>query len=198
MSDQPQVIILGGPNGAGKSTAAPQLLVDELGVTEFVNADVIARGLSGFSPELVAIRAGRILLERIHELAGQRSSFAFETTLASRTFAPFIARLRREGYAVRVNVLWLPSAQMAIDRVAERVRMGGHRVPDETIRRRYVAGLRNFFNLYLQLADDWFFFDNSQDPGPRLIAAGGGEIVTRIIDPESWNQINRLHAHDDK
>ena len=198
MSDQPQVIILGGPNGAGKSTAAPQLLVDELGVTEFVNADVIARGLSGFSPELVAIRAGRILLERIHELAGQRSSFAFETTLASRTFASFIAKLKREGYAVRVNFLWLPSPQMAIDRVAERVRMGGHRVPAETIHRRYVAGLWNFFDLYLPLADDWFFFDNSQDSGPRLVAAGGGGITTLVIDLESWNQINRRHAHDDK
>ena len=92
MSDRPQVIILGGPNGAGKSTAAPKLLVDELKVTEFVNADVIARGLSGFKPELVALRAGRIMLERMHELATLHSNFAFETTLASRTFAPFMSK----------------------------------------------------------------------------------------------------------
>jgi predicted ABC-type ATPase len=194
MSDQPQVIILGGPNGAGKSTAAPRLLVDELKVTEFVNADVIARGLSGFSPELVAIRAGRILLERIHELAGQRSNFAFETTLASRTFAPFISKLRGNGYAIRVAFLWLPTARMAIDRVAERVRMGGHTVPVETIQRRYAAGLRNFVNLYLPLADDWSLFDNSGASGPRLVASGGRGIETSIIDMESWDQISRIHT----
>jgi predicted ABC-type ATPase len=189
MSDQPQVIILGGPNGAGKSTAAPKLLVDELKVTEFVNADVIARGLSGFSPELVAIRAGRILLERIHELAGQRSNFAFETTLASRSFAALVQQLKRDGYAFRLHFLWLPSPEMAIRRVAERVQLGGHSVPEETIRRRYVSGLANFFNLYMPLADKWFFFDNSVYAGPRLIASGELSTEKEIDDPSQWRQI---------
>jgi predicted ABC-type ATPase len=189
MSDQPQVIILGGPNGAGKSTAAPKLLVDELGVTEFVNADVIARGLSGFSPELVAIRAGRILLERIHELTAQRATFAFETTLASRSFVSLIQRLKGDGYAFRLHFLWLPSPEMALLRVAERVRLGGHSVPEATVRRRYFSGLANFFNLYMPLADRWSFFDNSGDGGPRLIASGTGQTGTTIADSAQWQQI---------
>jgi predicted ABC-type ATPase len=189
MSDQPQVIILGWPNGAGKTTAAPKLLVDELGVTEFVNADVIARGLSGFSPELVAIRAGRILLDRIHELAGQRASFAFETTLASRSFVPFIKRQKVDGYAFRLHFLWLPNPEMAVERVAERVRSGGHSVPEATVRRRYISGLANFFNLYMPLADKWFFVDNSCDSGPQVIASGELQNVTAIDDPVRWRQI---------
>jgi len=189
MSEQPQVIILAGPNGAGKSTAAPQLLVDELGVTEFVNADIIARGLSGFSPELVAIRAGRILLERIHELAGQRSSFAFETTLASRSFVPFISHLKAEGYTFRLHFLWLPSPEMALHRVAERSRSGGHSVPETTVRRRYISGIANFFRLYMPLADRWSLFDNSGDAGPRLIASGTLQAGTTITDSAKWSEI---------
>jgi predicted ABC-type ATPase len=160
---------LAGPNGAGKSTAAPALLKGALGVTEFVDADVIARGLSAFNVESAALAAGRVMLARLGELARHHVSFAFETTLASRSFAPRLEALKRDGYAVHVLFLWLPSAEFAIERVADRVRMGGHSVPAETIRRRYRAGLRNFFRLYQRLASTWRVFDSSAY-APKLIA----------------------------
>ena len=173
-SETPHVIVVAGPNGAGKSTAAPHLLRDALQVTEFVNADAIAAGLSAFRPDSVAIAAGRIMLARMEHLAAARENFAFETTLASRSFAPWLAGLRRGGYHCHVLFLWLPSADFAVSRVAERVRLGGHDVPPAVIRRRYRAGLRNFFRLYMPLADSWQLFDNSNaaprgrsPPGPH-------------------------------
>ena len=114
---------------------------------EFVNADLIAQGLAGFDPERAALPAGRVMLQRIRELAKQRVSFAFETTLASRSFARWLAELVRTGYQFHLVFLWLPSADFAVDRVADRVRLGGHSVPEATVRRRYAAGLRNFFGL---------------------------------------------------
>ena len=152
---RPHVLVLAGPNGAGKSTAAASMLWSPLGVTEFVNADVIAQGLSGFNPEGAAMQAGRIMLARLKQLAAGRASFAFETTLASPNFAPWIAGLRQLGYAFNLYFLWLPTADMAVERVAARVRSGGHHVPEETIRRRYDRGLANFFRAYLPLATNW-------------------------------------------
>lgn len=187
--DRPNVIVLAGPNGAGKSTAAPDLLAGVLGVTEFVNADMIARGLSGLNPEQAALEAGRTMLRQLRHLAGQRKSFAFETTLASQTFAPWIAGLRREGYAFELIFLWLPSPEMAAERVRDRVRQGGHDIPPDTIRRRYRAGLRNFFRLYQPLTDSWRFYDNSERSGPRLLAAGRGNTVETIQDAETWNRV---------
>jgi len=187
----PNVVVLAGPNGAGKSTTGPALLRDTLGITEFVNADTIAQGLSAFAPEGAAIEAGRVMLRRIHELAEGRTDFAFETTLASRTFASWLADLREEGYRVHVIFLWLPSASFAVDRVAGRVRMGGHNVPEDVVRRRYGAGLRNFFELYQPLADAWRVYDNSQITGPRLIAAGSGARTARLTDEATWQQIHK-------
>jgi predicted ABC-type ATPase len=125
---RPTVIGLAGPNGAGKSTLAPRLLVDVLAVDEFVDADLIARGLSGFRPESAAIAAGRAMLRRLQTLADRQSTFAFETTLASRMLAPRIASMVRTGYAFHLIFLWLPSADFALERVATRVQMGGHDV----------------------------------------------------------------------
>ena len=136
----PSVVILAGPNGAGKSTAAPALLQGALAVDEFVNADVIARGLSAFEPDRVAIAAGRIMLARLDELAAQRVDFAFETTLATRSFAPWLLGLTLSGYDVHLFFLWLSSADLAVARVADRVRAGGHHVPEAVVRRRYSAG----------------------------------------------------------
>ena len=136
MADDPELILIAGPNGAGKSTAAPVLLREFLGVREFVNADVIAQGLSAFHPESTALEAGRVMLALLRHLTGQRHAVAFETTLASRTFAPWIEGLIRSGYRFRLIFLWLPSPEMSIERVSKRVRLGGHSVPDETIRRR--------------------------------------------------------------
>jgi predicted ABC-type ATPase len=178
----PKVVVLAGPNGAGKSTSAEAILKGALGVDEFVNADVIALGLSGFEPDRAAMAAGRIMLARLHELAQRRQSFAFETTLASRTFAPWLADLIRDGYQFHLVFLWLPSADMAVARVAARVRDGGHNVPEETIRRRYDAGLRNFFGLYRPMASTWKLCDNSEARQTRLIAAGDADLTADLIE----------------
>lgn len=193
---QPHVIVLAGPNGAGKSTTAPALLKGALGVAEFVNADVIARGLSAFAPERVALAAGRIVLRRLRELADRYASFAFETTMASRRFAPWLAELKKRGYRVHLVFLWLPSADFAIARVAERVRLGGHNVPEHTVRRRYDLGLQNFFLLYQPVATTWRMYDNSRASRPRLVVRGEGRLVTRISERRTWTQIKRCVQHE--
>jgi predicted ABC-type ATPase len=185
----PNVVVLAGPNGAGKSTSAASILQSALGVDEFVNADVIALGLSAFEPERAALAAGRIMVARLRELARQRSSFGFETTLASRTFAPWLAGLIRTGYQFHLVFLWLPSADMAVARVAARVRAGGHDVPEETIRRRYEAGLRNFFSLHRPMATTWEFWDNSGELTPSPIASGAGSTTLKVDDHAIWERI---------
>jgi len=183
---RPHVVVLAGPNGAGKSTAAPTLLRGRLGVTEFVNADTIARGLSGFSPEHAAFDAGRIMLAPLRSLATQRRTFAFETTLASRTFAPRLKEWIDSGYMFHLICFWLPNADFATARVHERVRLGGHNVPEETVHRRYVRGLAN--TLYMPLATTWRFHDNSGRRS-RLVAhgKGGAQIIT--VNETLWQQI---------
>lgn len=185
----PSVVALGGPNGAGKSTAAAALLRGALAVNQFVNADVIAKGLAGFAPETVAARAGRIMLGRLKSLAADRENFAFETTLAGRSFAPWLRSLVEIGYQFHLVFLWIPSADMAVARVANRVKMGGHDVPEETIRRRFAAGLRNFHCLYRPISTSWRVYDNSEDRGPRLIALGTGSDAERVADPRAWRLI---------
>lgn len=194
----PHIIVISGPNGAGKSTTAPSLLKGTLDVTEFVNADLIAQGLSGFKPEGANFQAGRVMLERIHYLAKARADFAFETTLASRSFAPWIDDLRKTGYVFHLVFLYLPNEEFAVGRVAERVRMGGHNVPDEIIRRRYRAGIRNFFGLYRPLADTWFFYDNSGAEAPRLTAYGEKDQSMFVIDPIIWHNINEKYGNSER
>lgn len=183
--------MLAGPNGAGKSTLAPVLLQSTLSVREFVNADVIARGLSGFAPERVAMAAGRLMLSRLHELAAARVNFAFETTLASRSFAPWIRRVIETGYEFHVLFLWLPSAEFAVQRVADRVRMGGHGVATDVVRRRYRAGLSNFFKIYRPLATTWHLYDNSRGSSPELIASGVAPETVAVQDRALWENIRR-------
>ena len=185
----PHLIVIAGPNGAGKSTAAPALLKDALHVDNFVNADVIAQGLCAYQPEKAAIQAGRIMLDRIHTLANEEVNFAFETTLASRTFAMWIPKLLKQGYQFHLIFLWLQSADLAIFRVKERVKTGGHSVPESTIRRRYTAGLKNFFNLYSPLADSWQFYDNSNTIHLSLIASEAKHHSLIIKDEEVWKQL---------
>lgn len=185
----PNVFVIAGPNGAGKSTAAPLLIGKRLGIHEFVNADVIAAGLSGFAPERVAVEAGRVMLRRLDELADAGADFAFETTLASRSFAPWIARLRAQrGYRFHLAFLWIPSGEMAVQRVSGRVHHGGHSVPHDDIGRRYQRGLANFFNLYSPIADSWVMHDNSSPP-LRPIAAREGEGPIRFGDRALWEEI---------
>ena len=151
----PLVVVIAGPNGAGKSTAASRLLQEALTGSEFVNADPIAAGLSAFRPDSVAIGAGRVMLARLKALARARADFAFETTLASRSFAPWLTRLRASGYRVHLAFLSLPAADLAVARVAERVSQGGHDVPEGVMQRRFEAGLGNFVAVYQRIADTW-------------------------------------------
>ena len=189
-STAPELVVLSGPNGAGKSTLAPWLLRDGWGIREFVNADEIAKGLSGFQPESVALQAGRLMWERLEELAVSRKSFAFETTLASRTYAPWIVKRRAEGYQTRLVFLWLPSAELAIQRVTDRVRVGGHHIPDDVIRRRYAGGLRNLFELYLPMMDRWEVLDGTEPADLRLVAQSGDDGQPEISCEATWSRIN--------
>jgi predicted ABC-type ATPase len=157
----PNLYIVAGPNGAGKSTFAQLFLPDYANCREFVNADLIAAGLSPFNPEGRAIQAGRLMLDRIEALAWARTDFGFETTLAGRGWVPLLHELRRQGYRLNVFFLWLPSPDLAVSRVQEWVRAGGHAVPEEVIRRRYARGLRNFFRIYQPILDGFLIFDNS-------------------------------------
>jgi predicted ABC-type ATPase len=187
-SESPKVVVLAGPNGAGKSTSAARLLRGALKVDEFVNADTIAQGLSAFAQDRVAIQAGRIMLSRLNELAAARNSFGFETTLASRSFAARLAELRAAGYHVHIVFLWLPSADEAVARVTERIRAGGHAVPEATVRRRYISGLKNLFDLYLPLSDSWQVIDNSSRR-PHYIAAGTSKGEAKVNDQLTWQAI---------
>ena len=187
----PNVIVLAGPNGAGKSTAAETLIRDLLGVEHFVNADTIARGLSAYNPESVAVAAGRVMLERIQELARRGDDFAFEKTLASGSFAPWIAGLRPIGYRFYLRYLWVPTPEFSTARVAGRVRQGGHHVPSEIIARRYLGGLRNLFSLNMPIADDWIVYDNTTGER-REIATGMLEEVSEVYDRDIWDTIWEL------
>jgi predicted ABC-type ATPase len=165
----PTVYVIAGPNGAGKTTFAAKFLPAFVQCREFLNADLIAAGLSPFAPETQNMRAGRLLLERIRELADGRANFGFETTLSGRTYFKLLGELRAAGYRVELLFLWLPSAEVAVARVANRVKQGGHPVPAADVRRRYTAGLRNFFGLYRPILDGWRLYDASRLP-PRQIA----------------------------
>ena len=185
----PNVVVIAGPNGSGKSTAAPFLLRDYLGVKEFVNADIIAEGLSAFDAAKAAVPAGRIMLARLDELAASRADFAFETTLAARSFSTRLEELKVRGYQTHLIFLWLPTPEMAIARVASRVRQGGHNIPDDVIRRRYDGGLRNFFQLYSPVVDTWRMFDNSNRNGYELIAQKLPNIKLYVENPAIWNSL---------
>src|SRR4051794_11888603 len=165
----PNVVVIAGPDGAGKTTLAPALLRDTLNIPEYVNADTIAEGLSAFAPEDASFDAGRVMIGRLRELAAERRDFSFETTLASRFYAGWLKVRKDEGYRVSLTYLWLDSAELAIERVRERVRMGGHDIPADTILRRYKRGIKNLFQLYMPVADAWSVRDTSF-PGSKEIA----------------------------
>jgi predicted ABC-type ATPase len=189
MSDStPEILVIAGPNGAGKSTCIARYL--PIGMP-FLNADEIAKDLPGYPSPSVDIQAGRIVLEQMDEFEGRSEGFAVETTLATRSLATRIIRLRQCGYRFHLVYIWSPSAEFSIRRVAWRVRAGGHHIPEETIRRRYAAGLKNFFGLYQPIADVWDVLDNTGLDGPRLIASGRLGNETIIEDRELWNQLRQ-------
>jgi len=188
MARSPLITIIAGPNGAGKSTLAPALINTQRGIEFFVNADTIARGLAAFAVEKVAISAGRVMLNWLHELGERRESFAFETTLASRSFAPWIAKLVQAGYDFHLLYVWVPDPAMSVMRVASRVREGGHFVPDEDVHRRWGRGLKNFFELYQPLTTQWEVYDNTSGSG-KLVAEGAGVSETAIYEAETWQKV---------
>jgi predicted ABC-type ATPase len=184
--NSPLVIVLAGPNGAGKSTAAAYLLPKEM---PFLNADAIAKGLPSYPSQAADFEASRILLTRMDDLSESRANFAVETTLASRSLAPRIVRLRKAGYTFRLVFLYLPSPELSIVRVAGRVRLGGHDIPEETIRRRFSSGIINFFELYQPIADLWGVYDARKPAIPRLVASGRSAEIRRVIDPMVWSSM---------
>lgn len=192
----PSLVVIAGSNGSGKSTTAPTLLRDTLRVDDFINADAIAAGLSGFAPERVAFPAGRIMIRRMQELARSRADFALESTLSNRFLAPWITRLRNDGYIFHLIYLWLQSADLAVQRVAERVRNGGHDVPEATVRRRYKRSLENFFNIYRPIADSWLMLDNSMVGIPKPIAWRNVGGPVQIVKSGPWDRLREKHEKD--
>lgn len=186
----PKLYIIAGCNGAGKTTASYTVLPEMLGCKEFVNADEIAKGLSPFNPESVAIEAGRLMLQRMDDLLSEGSDFAFETTLSTRSYVKLIERAQAKGYFVTLLYFWLPTPEQAIERVATRVREGGHNIPSDVIRRRYANGIKNLTALYIPLCNYWAIYDNSSaDEQIRIIALGGKDITTHIEDTLSYKTI---------
>lgn len=189
MATRHSLYVIAGPNGAGKTTFAREFLPHFARCPEFVNADLIAGGLSPFSAAGAAIEAGRIMLKRIKELASQRRDFAFETTLAGRSYLSLFRDLKRKGYRIQLLYLWLPHVQLAIRRVRDRIRRGGHDVPEDDIRRRFSRGVKNLFAEYRPLLDTWTILDNSGSR-PRLVAhAREGDI--QVIDAALFRDIQR-------
>ncbi len=184
---RPQVVVIAGPNGAGKSTSAKVLVPDTMGLYDFVNADDIARGISPYHAESVAFEAGRVMLQRIKQLWSERRDFALETTLSGKTYVRILERIRTDGYAIHLVFVALMSADLAAARVANRVTMGGHGIPDDVIRRRFVLGIRNFFEHYLRVVDSWSVYDNSGETGPRLVARGQSRSKEEVMDSTFWN-----------
>ncbi len=185
----PNVIIIAGANGAGKSTLAPYLLRDTVGILEYVNADTIAAGLSAFAPEDSAFDAGKVMLARLKELAAQKKDFAFETTLSGKFYANWLKKRQSEDYQFHLVYLYLRNAELAVERVKSRIKMGGHSIPEAIIRRRYVKGLQNFFRLYQPLADSWRFYEASEMPS--LIASGAKDGKINIAEAELWKDLQK-------
>ena len=188
---RPRVVIFAGPNGAGKSTHADAILA-ALGIETFVNADYIARGLSGHNTDTVAFEAGRIMLKRLRQLGDAGADFAFESTLSSRTFAPFLRTLKARGYGVAIYYFSLANAQLAVRRVKLRVALGGHDVPSDVVRRRFGRSLSNFFALYAPLADEWTLFDNSSSHQALSVATQFANQLT-VTETATWHKLQKVN-----
>jgi predicted ABC-type ATPase len=185
-----EIFVLAGPNGAGKTTAAKSLLPARLSVTQFVNADEIARGLSPNDVESASVAAARAMLTRMAELLSNGTSFAFETTLSGQSHGHFLSRAKQSGWEISLLFLWLPSPEVALERVARRVLEGGHDIPREVVIRRYWKGIENFRSFYLALAHTAAVYDNS-DSGPRIVARRTKDGRLSVCDDDVWSMITR-------
>jgi len=181
------VYVIAGPNGAGKTTFANKFLPEYAKCQNFVNVDLIAQGLSPFSPRAAAIRAGRLVLEQIRNMAEKNVDFAFETTLSGKSYVRLLEALKKSGYTINLFFLWIPNAEFALNRVKDRVASGGHDVPSVDVKRRFNRGIYNFFKYYKPLSDTWLLFNNA-DATPRLIAQEK-DGKAEVIDKEKFERI---------
>jgi len=193
---RPNVYIVAGPNGAGKTTFAKEFLPSYADCTNFVNADLIAQGVSPLLPEAAAFRAGRLMLKEIELWAKRGEHFGFETTLSGRTQLNVMRDLSKRGYSVHLFFLWVPTVELALSRVSDRVRNGGHDVPSAIVRRRFERSTSNFLHLYRSLADSWILFDNSGE-GPNIIALEKDGKV-RIMEEELYRRITTRYGEGGK
>ena len=184
---KPNIHIIGGPNGSGKTTFAKEFLPNYADCFEFVNADLIASGLSPFKPELAAIKAGRLMLEKMNFLAESRVDFAIETTLSGKAYVHFLKNLKSKGYKIHLFFLWVRSIEIALERIADRVRRGGHNIPENVVQRRFNKGIYNLFNIYRPLLDYWAVFDNSSNLPSMIIFEESGRF--KILDDELFELI---------
>jgi predicted ABC-type ATPase len=179
----PKVYAIAGPNGAGKTTFAREFLPHYADCKQFINADLIAQGMSPFSPETMAFRAGRLMLEEIETYAKHRESFGFETTLSGLAHVALLQRLKKSGYEVHFFYLWVRTVSLALDRVRSRVLQGGHDIPEDVVRRRFDRSIRNFLLRYRFLAESWILFDN-EGTTPAIVAfqkEGTPRIINRVL-----------------
>jgi predicted ABC-type ATPase len=186
----PNLYIIAGPNGAGKTTFARKFLPDYANCFEFVNVDLIASGLSPFDPERAALKAGRIMLEQIHSLAGRGLDFGFETTLSGKTYVRLLQEMKKRGFLIHIFFLWINDVELGLERIKLRVRNGGHAIPEGTVRRRFGRSLANFLSVYRPLADSWTIFDNSGNVPEMIAIEESGEI--EILDPDLFNILLRF------
>lgn len=184
------VYIIAGPNGSGKTTFARQFLPKDVHCPNFVNADLIAQGLSPFEPRTAAIKAGKLVLQQIDEYAERGVDFGFETTLSGKLYINRLKELKDKGYALHLYFLWIPNPELAIARIKERVAEGGHNVPAEDVRRRFTRGIYNFFNLYRPLFNSWLLFDNSKTT--HTMIAKGKDADIEVVDEEAFKNFQKL------
>lgn len=189
-----ELFIIAGPNGAGKTTAAFTLLPDFIKVNEYVNADSLAAALSPFQPAAVAIEAGRLMLNRINTLVTENKNFAFETTLASKSFNKLVKECKAKGYKTNLMFLWLDNIDLAIERVKLRFAQGGHSIPPDDIVRRYKRGLENLFSLYMPIIDNWWVYDNSGNYPDLISKKLSSEKSIEIIKPNIWDICKNSYA----
>ena len=188
--------IIAGCNGAGKTTASFTVLPEMLDCKEFVNADEMAKGLSPFNPEGVALQAGRLMIERVLQLLRDQETFAFETTLSTRSYVKLVKMAQKQGYYVSLLFFSLATPEQAVRRVAKRVSQGGHNIPTDVVYRRYASGLKNLFQLYMDTVDFWALYDNSDCP-TRKIAYGWKGAETTVLDDETFNRLKQQYDTDE-
>lgn len=189
-----RLFIISGCNGAGKTTASYTILPEILNCKEFVNADEIAKGISPFNPESSAIQAGRLMLDRIRILIDKGNDFAFETTLATKSYRNYVQKAKENGYIVTLLFFWLRTPDLAVKRVETRVKEGGHNIPELIIRRRYENGLKNFFGIFEPIVDEWMFIDNSGEPYEIIAQKNSEDKLIRNL--KIWNSLLQKYKNN--